>query len=128
MMGVGVWAMHFIGMEAFQLNCNINYDAEMTALSMIPGVIAAGFALYTLNQKQQSHWRLLYTSLVLAGGVGLMHYTGMAAMQFQGLLRYDLKLFCLSLLSAFILAYTALRIKFYVQKRTFSIYLICNPL
>lgn len=117
MMGTGVWAMHFIGMESFQLNCEVNYDAEITAISMIPGVIAAGFALFTLNQKQQSGWHLIYTSLVLAGGVGLTHYTGMAAMQFEGILRYDLKLFALSLFSAFVLAYAALRIKFYLQQK-----------
>lgn len=117
MMGLGVWTMHFIGMEAFQLDCEITYDPLLTAASMIPGTIAAGFALYALNQKSRTMGNVLLTSLVLAGGIGLMHYTGMAAMKFQGILRYDLKLFLLSLLSAFVLAYVALSIKTYLRQK-----------
>lgn len=117
MMGLGVWTMHFVGMESFQLDCEITYDPLLTAISMIPGTIAAGFALYVISQKKQSQLSLLLTSLTLAGGIGLMHYTGMAAMRFQGILRYDVKLFALSLIAAFLLAYAALSIKFYLQKK-----------
>jgi len=45
-LGIGVWAMHFIGMLGFSLPCNINYDPVVTALSMAPGILAGLFSLF----------------------------------------------------------------------------------
>ncbi|MBZ0091242.1 MAG: hypothetical protein K8F27_03350 [Sulfuricellaceae bacterium] len=46
-----------------------------------------------------------------------MHYSGMAAMRLDGLIRYDAKLFLLSILVAVALATLALWIKFHLQSR-----------
>ena len=35
MLGAGVWAMHFIGMQALQIDCAVTYDAWITGLSML---------------------------------------------------------------------------------------------
>ena len=40
-MGVGVWAMHFIGMLGFELPCPVAYDPWGTGLSIVPGLIAS---------------------------------------------------------------------------------------
>ena len=108
MLGAGVWAMHFIGMLAFRLSCGVSYDVSITALSMLPGIFASAFALQLIASPRLSGTRLVFGAVVLGGGIGLMHYSGMAAIRFAGILRYDLATFALSLLAAVLLALPAL--------------------
>lgn len=110
-LGIGVWSMHFIGMLAFRLDCNTSYDPWITAVSMIPGIIAAGVALVIDSRPGLGRGRLLMASLILALGIGSMHYMGMAALHLDGIIRYDLARFVLSLLAAFLLAVIALCVK-----------------
>jgi len=113
-LGAGVWAMHFIGMLAFRLECGVTYDTLITGLSMLPGILAAAVALDLIAKDQVSRMRLLFAGVVMALGIGVMHYAGMAAIQLDGILRYDLSLFLISLLAAVLLAVTALRLKFFI--------------
>src|SRR4030042_2206261 len=39
-LGIGIWAMHFVGMLAFNLPCSSSYNATLTLLSTIPGILA----------------------------------------------------------------------------------------
>ncbi len=116
MLGAGVWAMHFIGMLAFRLSCGVGYDTTITALSMLPGVAAAGVALGVITTPQLSRRRLVFGAVVLGAGIGLMHYSGMAAIRFAGQLRYDPALFLLSLLAAVLLALPALSTRNFVER------------
>src|SRR6185369_16854727 len=52
-MGGGIWAMHFIGMMSFSLPCGIGYEPVGTILSMIPGVLASGVALWVIGQPTE---------------------------------------------------------------------------
>src|SRR5574343_398952 len=108
MLGLGIWAMHFIGMSSFRLNCGVAYDPWLTALSALPGVAAAAIALRATASRNIGHVRLMLAGAVMGAGVGLMHYTGMAAFQFQGRLLYDPRVFAFSLLSAVLTATMAL--------------------
>src|SRR6266576_4060801 len=89
-MGGGIWSMHFIGMLAFSLPCGVTYDAVGTVLSMIPGMLASGIALLTISKPHTPGLSRLFVSAVLmGGGIAAMHYSGMAAMRPEALLRYD---------------------------------------
>ena len=44
-MGVGIWAMHFIGMLAFSLPIPIVYDGALTALSLVVAIVVSALAL-----------------------------------------------------------------------------------
>ena len=116
MLGSGVWAMHFLGMLAFRLSCGVSYDITLTALSMLPGVFAAGVALLVISAPRISLSRLVFGAVVLGGGIGLMHYSGMAAIRFAGILRYDLGLFLMSVLAAVLLALLALSTRYLVAR------------
>ncbi|MEW6563848.1 MAG: MHYT domain-containing protein, partial [Pseudomonadota bacterium] len=107
-LGLGIWAMHFVGMLALNLPCGIYYDPWITLLSMIPGILASGIALGTV--RRYGH-RPLFSSILLGAGIGAMHYTGMAALRLDGFVRYDPKLFALSILVAVALSYLALSVK-----------------
>src|SRR5258708_40180236 len=112
-MGGGIWAMHFVGMLAFSLPCGVGYDPVGTVLSMIPGVLASGAALSVISRKQQPGFARLSLGAVLMGaGIGTMHYSGMAAMQPEALLRYDPAWAAVSIFTAVALALISLSIRF----------------
>ncbi len=120
-MGGGIWAMHFIGMLALQLPCSINYDASITYWSMLPGILASAVAIDVIRHAQPSQLRLVSGSLLLGAGIGTMHYTGMAALRIDGLVRYNPQLFALSLLVAVVLAFVALQIRYRVASRRWRV-------
>ncbi len=103
MLGAGIWAMHFIGMLAFRLDCGVTYDLNLTLISLLPGVLAAAVALRFIRADSPSTLELLFSGTVLGAGVGLMHYTGMAATRLDGIIRYDAWLFSLSIAAAVVL-------------------------
>src|ERR1700749_3422699 len=45
-LGIGIWTMHYIGMAAFHLPIEIQYDWPTVLLSMLAAVLSSGIALY----------------------------------------------------------------------------------
>lgn len=117
-MGSGVWAMHFIGMLAFVLPLQVSYDLLGTGISMSPAILAAGVALYTVSQPKIEPRNILVGGLFIGTGIGIMHYTGMAAMRMDAVMRYDPVLFAVSIAVAIVLATAALFLKSLVSART----------
>ena len=111
-LGLGIWAMHFVGMLAFTLPCASSYDYGLTFLSTLPAILACTLALHVISQSTISGKRLALGALLLGAGISAMHYTGMAAMNLEGIIRYDLRLFLLSIVVAVMLAGLALWMKF----------------
>ena len=111
-MGVGIWAMHFIGMLGFELPCPTRYEPFITFVSMIPAIAASIYALYFLSFQQPTLGNLMIGALWFGLGIGTMHYTGMAAMGLHGEIYYNLPLFFLSLVVAVVLAFIALLFRF----------------
>lgn len=111
-MGGGIWAMHFIGMLALQLPCSVRYDPWLTLWSILPGILASAIAINVIRHARPSQWQIATGSLLLGTGIGTMHYTGMAAMRIDGLVRYNPQLFLLSLVVAMVLAFLALQIRY----------------
>lgn len=120
MLGMGIWAMHFIGMLAFRIQCAVTYDPWITVLSMLPGIVAAAIALDVVSRQKLSTVRLLFSGVIMGSGVGLMHYSGMAAIRLEGIVRYDFMLFCLSIIAAIMLAIPALGMKFIIERYSVS--------
>ncbi|WP_370060349.1 MHYT domain-containing protein [Neptunomonas phycophila] len=115
-MGCGIWAMHFIGMIAYHLPTAIYYDPYITLLSLLPGIIACCVALYLTARKEISTQTLIAGGIILGSGIGIMHYTGMQAMQMGPMMRYDPAWFLASIVIAVLLAITALLTQFKLRK------------
>lgn len=113
-MGGGVWTMHFIGMLAFRLPVDIQYEVWTTLASMLPAIFAAGVSLHIITDTSATAKRLLIGGTFMGAGIGLMHYTGMAAMRLPGDMRYDPYLVALSVLVAIALAGVSLYVRFTV--------------
>lgn len=112
-MGGGIWSMHFVGMLAFSLPCGIAYEPVGTVLSMIPGMLASGAALGAISKPEEPGLsRRFVSAILMGGGIGAMHYSGMAAMQPEALLRYEPGLVALSIIVAVVFAFVSLSIRF----------------
>ncbi len=111
-MGCGIWTMHFTAMLALSLPVPVSYDLGLTALSVAPAIAGSACALHFMAQSSSGFLRLQLGALLMAVGIGLMHYTGMDAMQMQAAMRYDAVLFAVSILVAHVLASLALYIRF----------------
>jgi len=87
-MGNGIWAMHYIGMEAFQLPIPVKYDWPTVLLSMIAAVLASGVALFAVSRPTMGRRRLLVAGLIMGSGIAAMHYIGMEAMRLRAMCMY----------------------------------------
>ncbi|OQR64290.1 hypothetical protein B6E66_09710 [Streptomyces maremycinicus] len=76
--GIGVAAMHYLGMAALQLNGDIEYAPSTVALSVLIAVVAATAALWAAVTIR-GFLTSLGASLVMGVAVSGMHYTAMAA-------------------------------------------------
>ncbi len=117
-MGVGIWAMHFIGMLAFRLPIALGYDAWITGLSLIIAVAVSGYALWIVSQPDLPRRRLLGSAVLMGIGIAGMHYTGMAAMRMRPGIDYDPLLFLASVAIAIAASAAALWIAFSLRKNT----------
>lgn len=116
--GVGIWAMHFLGMEAWQTGMAMGYGVIGTVLSLLVAVLASTLALGYMAAADFS-WRRLAVAGPLAGlGVSVMHFVGMDAMRFGGYLDWHLGLTALAVLIAVVAASAALWLTFHVRRAT----------
>ncbi len=111
-MGIGIWAMHFIGMLAFSLPVPVAYNIPITTVSVIPAILASALVLHIISGQRIGALRLIVSGLLMGAGIGLMHYIGMAAMRMNALMGYDPIMFGVSIVVAVILAITAIATKF----------------
>jgi len=111
-LGTGVWAMHFIGMLAFDLCTDIDYDPLTTLASGLPSIAASFVALRLIAREHLRGWGLLLGGVLVGAGIGAMHYTGMEGMRMSLSLHYDPLMFGLSIVVAVVLATLALWVRF----------------
>ena len=116
-LGGGVWAMHFIGMLAFQLCTDVDYSPGITLLSMLPSLLAAAAALHLLARPRVTAGQLLLGGVLVGAGIGTMHYGGMLAMHMNARLAFDPLGFAASIVLAVVLAVLALWIRFGLAHR-----------
>ncbi|MDN4055289.1 MHYT domain-containing protein [Massilia sp. YIM B02763] len=111
-LGTGVWAMHFIGMLAFDLCTDVDYDPAITILSGVPSIAASFVALNLIARERLGAWTMLLGGTLVGAGIGAMHYAGMEGMRMDLELRYDPLMFGLSIVVAVVLATLALWVRF----------------
>ena len=119
-LGCGVWAMHFVGMLAFELCTPVSYDYTQTLLSMLPSLGASWVTLWILSRPSITTTQLVIGGVLVGGGIAAMHYSGMAAMRMAPMLRYDPTWFLISAAVAVSLAILALWIRFGLARTNHS--------
>lgn len=79
-LGTGIWAMHFVGMFAFQLPLAVGYDRILTFVSWLAAVAVSGMALRVASRETLALRDLGFAAVAMALGICAMHYIGMLAM------------------------------------------------
>jgi NO-binding membrane sensor protein with MHYT domain len=110
--GVGVWAMHFIGMLALKLDLASSYSLVETGASLLAAIVAASIALAFVAKAPDHLARLLGAGLVLGMSVVVMHYLGMYGLKFGGFIQWNYAVVGLSALIAVVAATAALWLAF----------------
>jgi NO-binding membrane sensor protein with MHYT domain len=110
--GVGIWAMHFIGMLALKIDLAMGYAAVETLLSMVLAIVATALALALVAKAPGSPLRLVTAGVALGLCACLMHYLGMHGMRFNGVFAWNWSLVALSVGIAIVAATTALWLAF----------------
>jgi two-component system sensor histidine kinase/response regulator len=119
-LGLGIWCMHYVGMEAFRLPVQVLYDWPTVALSMVAAIVASAIALFVVSRATMSLVRAGAASLFMGLGISTMHYTGMEAMRLPAMCQYNLRLVALSVALAVVISFVALLITFSIRTQSSS--------
>ncbi|SET25735.1 putative bifunctional diguanylate cyclase/phosphodiesterase [Kosakonia radicincitans] len=111
-MGIGIWAMHFIGMLAMNISMSMLYDPFLTALSMVIAIGSSLFALWLVSGSQLHLQRLIPGAIIMGLGIVAMHYTGMAALQVSPAIVWNMNWVALSVVIALAASFAALWLTF----------------
>jgi NO-binding membrane sensor protein with MHYT domain len=87
LMGTGIAAMHYIGMEAMRLPGMCHYSFGLVVLSVVLAVVISFVAMWlTFGLREQTttwSWRKTGSAVVMGMAIPVMHYVGMAAVSFM---------------------------------------------
>src|ERR1700733_1525374 len=89
LMGIGIAAMHYIGMDAMRLPAMCRYSPGLVVLSVALAIVISLVALWlTFHLRDETRslgWRKLASAVVMGAAIPVMHYTGMAAVTFRSM-------------------------------------------
>ena len=88
-MGLGIWAMHYVGMLAFSLPVPVLYHYPTVILSLLAALL-----------ERMSLAQEVIGSLIMGGGIASMHYIGMDAMRVPAMMEYNWSRVALSVVLA----------------------------
>ncbi len=117
-MGIGIWSMHYMGMEAFRLPVPVQYDWPTVLFSMGAAVFASAVALFVVSRKTMGMTATINGSIVMGSGIAAVHYIAMEAMRLPAMCSYSSGLVALSILLAILISFVALWLTFAVREQT----------
>ena len=116
-LGFGIWAMHYMGMFAFEMPIDIRFDPILTAISIIPALVAAYLAFHLSYKKKPSLKSGIVSSAILGFGVVTMHSIGMLSMISDTHHQYHFSILILAFFIAFISFFMFYTVRPYLRKR-----------
>jgi diguanylate cyclase (GGDEF)-like protein/PAS domain S-box-containing protein len=111
-MGLGIWAMHYIGMLALSMPMPVFYYIPAVMLSLMAAIAASAVALFVVSRPTMEAWPQFTGSVFMGSGIAAMHYIGMAAMRCSAVIVYDRRIVVLSIALALAISLVALRLAF----------------
>jgi PAS domain S-box-containing protein len=120
-MGVGIWAMHYIGMLAYGLPIAVFYHWPTVLLSLLAATLASAVALFVVSRNEMGPVRIGIGGLLMGSGIAAMHYIGMAAMRLPAMCGYSFSLVALSVILAITISVVALDLTFRLRSQIDSI-------
>ncbi|MCJ2186535.1 bifunctional diguanylate cyclase/phosphodiesterase [Novosphingobium beihaiensis] len=105
--GFGIWIAHFIALAGFHRSSVSGHGMVMTTGSLL-AVLAAMAGAFWIVRTSRARYRMLCASAIAAAGLAVMHYTGAAALEVAGPVRWHLLTLLLSLVVLTVPLYPAL--------------------
>ena len=78
---IGVWATHFLAVLAYDVGIPMGFEVGATLLSILAGIVANTIG-FVLAPHRSPWWRIVLSGIIVGGGVGVLHYEGMAGVTF----------------------------------------------
>ncbi|MDN3446635.1 MHYT domain-containing protein [Psychrobacter sp. APC 3281] len=110
--GGAIWSMHYIGMMAVDMKMPVTYDLGLTIVSMLLAICFVAVGIVIVGRGEPSVAKLIGGGVLTGLGVAAMHYTGMASMQMDATMSYNIPLLILSIVIAIAAAIAALWLAF----------------
>ncbi len=88
-LGIGIWAMHFIGMLAVKLPITVTYDLLWTLISALVCILVVGLGVFVASFGRLTPRRLAGAGLLMGAGIAIMHYVGMSALRANCIVDYS---------------------------------------
>ena len=115
--GCGIWTMHFIAMLGFSVtSATIVYNIPLTLASLLVAIVVVGIGVFYVGHRPPDTTTLLVGGAMTGGGVAVMHYMGMYAMELNGTVHYNLFIVVLSAAIAVFAATAALWMTLNIRK------------
>src|SRR5450432_2473299 len=118
--GFGIWATHFIAMLAFTPGIPSGYNIMLAMLSLVAAILltGAGLAVSLVPNWRHGPW---IGGAIVAGGIAVMHYTGMAAFEIAGIILWDPVLVAASILLGAVIGAIALPVALHGKEEKWKI-------
>jgi methyl-accepting chemotaxis protein len=107
--GSGIWATHFIAMLAYDPGLAIEYNVQLTVLSLLAATVITAMGLGIAAYTRSCQGATLGGGIVGAG-VACMHYLGMWAVELPGRVQWHVPLVIASILIGMLLGMAALAV------------------
>jgi PAS domain S-box-containing protein len=117
-MGMGIWAMHYVGMLAYSLPVPVFYDWITVLWSLLAAVLASAVALFVVSRLKMGPLAIGTGGLLMGSGIAAMHYIGMEAMRLPAMCHYSVGLVSLSVVLAVVISLVALWLTFHLRAET----------
>jgi NO-binding membrane sensor protein with MHYT domain/two-component sensor histidine kinase len=88
-MGISIWAMHFVAMLGFDPGAQVSYDPLLTLTSLVVAIAATSGAFFAASRPGVTRAGVALAGLAMGTGICLMHYIGMSALRTDAALSYD---------------------------------------
>jgi len=113
--GCAIWAMHFIGMAAYQTPIFVSYAVFPTIASLLIAIFITGLGFKLAAAGQDNIGDLLIGGGVIGAGVVAMHYLGIFGMEMSASIDWDVPRVVASVVIAVMAATAALWLAFNVR-------------
>ena len=114
-MAIGIWAMHFTGMLAFNLPVHISYHWPTVLFSFAIAVVCSAVFLYMFSRQKPGLAGATASGIILGLGIAGLHYTGMAAMRMAATTHFVPWIVTLSVVFAIVNSSVGLWFAFYFR-------------
>jgi two-component system sensor histidine kinase/response regulator len=85
-MGLGMWSMHYVGMEAFTLPVPVQYHVPTVFVSLFAAIFASVVALFVISRSTFKWRNAIVGSIAMGSGIATMYYVGMVNYRFVSVL------------------------------------------